>query len=78
VTEDRKDGTVGDRVQRHQQQVVADNRAREPDRDGDGVARQEPLRDVPGEREAGDQREQVQRVRAVPAVEPAHVSSGSS
>jgi hypothetical protein len=73
VPEDRHGGAVGDRVHRHQDQVVADDRAGEPDGDADGVVRQQLGRGVSGEREAADHGEQMKRPRAVPAQEPAGV-----
>src|SRR5690349_1666324 len=66
------DRPVGQRVQRHQQQVVADGRADEPDRHGEGPGGHEPGGRVAGQAEAGEQGEQVQGTGAVPAQLASH------
>jgi hypothetical protein len=75
VAEDRHGGPVGKRVQRHQDQVMADDRAGKPDEDADCVVGQQFGCGVPGEREAADHGEQVERAGTVPAREAAHLSS---
>jgi hypothetical protein len=66
--------TASQRVQRYQQQVVADNRAEEPDHDRHGVGRHEPGGRVTGQAETGQQGEQVQGTGAVPAQLASHVT----
>jgi hypothetical protein len=78
VPEHRHDRPVGQHVERHEDQVVADDRAGEPDDDADWLDLQQGARGVPGERGAAEHGEQVQRIGAVPAPEPAHVNSGRS
>lgn len=57
VPDRRHDGPVGERIQRHQQQVVADDRAEEPDGDGQGAGPHERGGGVARQCEAGEQGE---------------------